>query len=132
MKRGLGCLLVTAVFVCGMTVYGHHSVAALYDESEHIRIEGRMVQFSFRSPHSFVAVQAPDEDGQMQRWAVAWNAANQLAAAGITRDFFRPGDQVVITGNPGRNPEDHIVRMESIYRESDGFTWGNRPGEVFD
>ena len=132
MRNRLVFMFVAAGFVAGVTASAHHSTAALYDESKQIRIEGRLVQFSFRSPHSFVAVEAPDEDGQMQRWAVGWNAARQLAAQGITRDFFKPGDQVVVTGNPGRDPRDHIIRMESIYRESDGFEWGNRPDEVFD
>jgi hypothetical protein len=125
-------LFIATLFIGGLTASAHHSTAALYDEAKQIQIEGRLVQFSFRSPHSFVAVEAPDEDGQMQRWAVGWNAARQLAAQGITRDFFKPGDHVVITGNPGRNPQDHIIRMESIFRESDGFEWGNRPDEVFD
>ena len=36
---------------------------------------------------------------------------------------IKPGDHVIITGNPGRNPEDHRLRMRSIKRPSDGFGW---------
>jgi hypothetical protein len=39
---------------------------------------------------------------------------------------------LVISGNPGRNPSDHRVRMLSLRRPSDGFGWGMRPGEVVD
>jgi hypothetical protein len=30
---------------------------------------------------------------------------------------------VIVTGNPGRNPADHRMRMLSITRPSDGFKW---------
>lgn len=123
--------LLVAVAGCAVA-QAHHSAAALYRVDETITIEGRLIAFFFRSPHSAAIVEAPDENGEMQRWTVAWNAARQLSRQGITRDFFKPGDRLVISGNPGRNPEDHIVVMRSLYRPSDGFEWGNRPGEEFD
>ena len=30
---------------------------------------------------------------------------------------------VTIKGNPGRNPDDHRIRMQSIERPSDGWSW---------
>jgi hypothetical protein len=39
---------------------------------------------------------------------------------------------VIIIGNPGRNPEDHRLRMIRLQRPADGYTWGGRPGETFD
>jgi hypothetical protein len=30
---------------------------------------------------------------------------------------------VIIKGNPGRNPDDHRIRMQSITRPSDGWNW---------
>jgi hypothetical protein len=119
------------IAACPFPLFAHHSAATLYDVNNTIEIEGRLIQFSFRSPHSFVAVQAPDEQGNMQRWVVAWNAARQLSRQGITRDFFKPGDRVVIRGHPGRNPDDHVIAMTGLYRESDGFRWGDNPDEVF-
>ena len=41
-------------------------------------VEGDLVQFLFRNPHSFVHVEAPDEKGVMQRWSVEWGAGFQL------------------------------------------------------
>jgi hypothetical protein len=46
-----------------------------------------------------------------------------LSRDGVSRDTLKPGDHVIITGNPGRNPEDHRVRMRSIKRPADGFGW---------
>jgi hypothetical protein len=38
---------------------------------------------------------------------------------------------VSITGNPGRDPADHRIRMQYLRRNSDGFEWGRNPGETF-
>jgi hypothetical protein len=110
----------------------HHSFASTYDESKTVKIEGKLIQFLFRNPHSFVHVMAPDETGQIHRWAVEWGGAGQLGGQGVTRDTLKVGDIVVITGNPGRSPADHRVRMVTLRRTSDGFGWGARPGETFD
>ena len=56
-------------------------------------------------------------------WAVEWGGGGQLSREGISRDTLKPGDHVIVTGNPGRNAEDHRVRMRSIKRPSDGFAW---------
>lgn len=127
---------MVAVFAAGLlggsSVRAHHSFSATYDETRETRIEGTLVQFSFRNPHSFVHVLAPDESGEMQRWAVEWGAAGTLDRQGVSRATLKVGDYVVITGNPGRNALDHRVRMQTLVRPADDFTWGTEAGETFD
>jgi hypothetical protein len=120
-KRRLLTGLLGGVLMSGATAYAHHSFAATYITDKEIKIEGNMVQFMFRNPHSFVHLMAPDEKGEMQRWAIEWAAAGQLS--GVSRDTLKQGDHVVITGNPGRTAEDHRIRMRSILRPKDGWKW---------
>jgi hypothetical protein len=117
--------------IAGASVDAHHSFTATYFEDRTIEIEGKLLQFMFRNPHSFVHVEAPDDKGQLQRWAVEWGGAGQLSGQGVTSQTLRPGDIVTITGNPGRDPTDFRVRMQYLRRNSDGFDWGRRPGETF-
>ena len=125
MKRTMLVLLIAGVaLVAGSRVQAHHSFAATYFEDKTQTIEGELVQFLFRNPHSFVHVTAPDEKGIMQRWAVEWGAGGQLNRSGVTKDSLRTGDHVIVTGNPGRNPEDHRLRLKTITRPSDGWKWG--------
>ena len=132
MKARWILLLLAAMLVSGITVYAHHSFAATYQEDKMITIEGKIVQFQFRNPHSFVTVEAPDPEGKTFRWGVEWGGAGQLGGQGVTRYTLKQGDVVTISGNPGRNPADHRVRMLTLHRKSDGFGWGGRPGEVVD
>jgi hypothetical protein len=124
--------LLAVALAAGSAAAPHHSFAATYDQQETIRIEGRIVQFQFRNPHSYVHVEAPDADGQVWRWAIEWGGTGQLGQQGVTSQTLQPGDEVTVTGNPGHNPGDHRLLMRTLHRTSDGFGWGQRPDEVFD
>jgi hypothetical protein len=122
--RRIAILSVLIAMMAGVTpVSAHHSFAATYFEDQTMTIQGKLVQFLYRNPHSFVHVEAEDNKGVLQRWAVEWGGGGQLSRDGITAQSLRPGDLVSITGNPGRNPEDHRLRMQSISRPADGFKW---------
>ena len=134
MKARLLVVLGAAWIFSGLLAYAHHSFSATYlpdNPATRLTIKGEIVQLLFQSPHSFVHVMAPDENGEMQRWGVEWGGAGALTGQGVTRDSLKPGDVVVITGNPGRNAADHRIRMRTLLRPSDGFGWGQR-GETFD
>ncbi len=125
MKRKLLILAFAAATALGVRAYAHHSFAATYFEDKKVTVEGDLVQFLYRNPHSFVHVEAKDPNtGEMVRWAVEWGAGGQLGRQGVTRETLKPGDHVVVVGNPGRNPEDHRLRMVSISRPADGWKWG--------
>ena len=84
MKRLWVVLLVAGACALGVKTYAHHSFAATYLEGKTVTIEGQMVQFLFRNPHSFVHVMVK-EDGQMVRYAVEWGGTGQLGEQGVTR-----------------------------------------------
>ena len=115
---GLGVLFVAT------PVFAHHSFAATYFEDQRTTIEGNLVQFLYRNPHSFVHVEVKEKDGSTTRWAVEWGAGGQLGRQGVTRETLKPGDHVILVGNPGRNPDDHRLRMVNVTRPSDGWKWG--------
>ena len=104
----------------------HHSFAATYFEDKTQTVEGDLVQFVFRNPHSFVHLEAPDEKGEMQRWAVEWGSGMQLSTQGLTATALKAGDHVIVVGSPGRNAEDHRLRMKSITRPKDGWKWNGQ------
>ena len=124
MKVRLLVLAIAMVVIANAQVSAHHSFAATYFEGKTVTIEGKLVQFQFRNPHSFVQVEAPDEKGQIQRWAVEWGGGGQLGKEGVTRESIKAGDKVIVVGQPGRNPDDHRLRMMNITRPADGWKWG--------
>jgi len=125
--------IVLSAIVIGVslpTAQAHHSFPATYLVDQEITLEGELVAFMFRNPHAFVHLNVKDKKGNVTRYAIEWGGASQLNQQGVTRSTFKPGDFVIITGNPGRNPEDNRMRMRRIERPADGFKWGFQ-GEDF-
>ena len=130
-RRVIALLVIAALAAAGTRLSAHHSFAATYIEDQSATIEGELVQFLLRNPHSFVHVMVKGSDGSMVRYVVEWGSPSQLSAR-VTRDTLKPGDRVVITGNPGRNPADHRVRLLTFRRPSDGWSWGILPDEALE
>jgi hypothetical protein len=124
MKRIAAWCIGIGLLAGAADLAAHHSFSATYDESKTQKIEGKLVQFLFRNPHSFVHVEAPDGEGKVQRWSVEWGGAGQLGGQGISRETLKPGDHVIVTGAPGRDPSEYRLRMNTILRPLDGFRWG--------
>jgi len=130
--RRMVLLIITIALSAGTAAYAHHSYAATYDTTEQVKLEGKVVQFVFRNPHSFVHIQAPDQKGVSQRWAVEWAGTSQLGNNGVTRESLKVGDDVVIVGRPSRVTGEYRLLMVTLKRPSDGFSWGTRNGETID
>ncbi len=128
MKLKLALLATAFGLLAGVSpIVAHHSFAGTYlEDAPPMKIEGTLKNFSVRNPHSFVYVEDPklkEPDGTPVRWSIEWGAAGQLAQQGVRTGSLKVGDHVVVIGSPGRTPEEHRLRMRSITRPSDGWTW---------
>jgi len=124
-KRTLIVIIaVTASFVAGRA-WAHHSFAATYIEAQKVTVEGDLVQFQWRNPHSFVQIVSKDpKGGAPQRWSAEWGSGGQLGQQGVAKDTLKVGDHIIITGDPSRTAGDFRLRVRTIFRPSDGWRWG--------
>ena len=126
MQRTLMFVSLAALLFTG-TLFAHHSFSATYDTGKTVSIQGTVVQFLLRNPHSFLHV-AVTKDGKEQIWNVEWAAAGQLS--GTIATSIKAGDPVTVNGNPTRDAADLRVRMVNVRRTSDGANWGFAAGQV--
>jgi len=122
LTRTLLCLALVAL-VGRVPVHGHHSFAASYLEDQLVSVEGDVVELEYRNPHSWVHIQARDNFGRMQKVSAEWASPVRLNQQGVTRDALKPGDRVIITGSPSRNPADYTMHLKKIVRAADGWQW---------
>jgi hypothetical protein len=130
-------LCVTLLTLAGLGVvatqtYAHHSYSATYDTSSIVRLEGELVRFEFRSPHSYLHMMVQNEKGETQRWAVEWAAPAALVRQGVERDTLRTGDSLIVTARPSRVQGEFRSLMVTLERPADGLSWGTSPDEVVD
>lgn len=112
-----------ATFVIGVPSYGHHYFGADYFEDQTVSIEGNVVEFEYRNPHAWVHILAPDGAGQMQKIGAEWGNPVRLGGQGITKDTLKPGDRVIVTGSPAREPYTYRIHLKKIERPADGWRW---------
>jgi hypothetical protein len=129
MKASLAVVILSLVMLLtAMPAAAHHSVAGEYFMDQRATVDGEVAQFLPRNPHSFLEVTSKDSrTGESITWSVEWNGAGRLARDGVQADTLKPGDHVIITGQPGRVAGDHRMHMVSITRPSDGWKWNRSP-----
>lgn len=112
---------VGAPVAWGIRADAHHRFAEVYAENREITIEGDVVQWHYRNPHSFVRVVARNAQRQAEEWIVECRGAVQLSRQGVTEATLRPGQRVIVTGSPGRISSDHRLRLRALVRPQDGW-----------
>jgi len=117
-----------SMFALSIPSFAHHSISGDYFMERRATVEGELVKFDFRNPHSWVEVQAKDaQSGELVTFNMEWNGAGRLGREGVTAETLKPGDHVIITGQPGRKPEEHRLHVLTIGRPSDGWKWNRTP-----
>jgi hypothetical protein len=119
---------LAAAATAAIPAYAHHSFGAYYVEADTITVDGKVSAFLYRNPHSFVDIETTDDHGNVTKWAAEWGGSGRLSRIGVMPETFQPGDHVIITGAPGRDPSQHRVHLKTIVRPSDGLKIGNLRG----
>ncbi len=102
MKNLMLAAFVIATLCVAGTATGHHSFA-MFDTAQEMLIEGRVVDWHYNNPHSWLYVEAPDENGEMQTWSIEGAARVHAARQGVTGNTFRKGEFVRVVMNPLRD-----------------------------
>jgi hypothetical protein len=125
--RHAGLLVVLAVGLGQplTPLHAHHAWNATYRENEEIRIQGRVVRLVSKNPHSFIYVSAPGSGGEPVIWAVECGNPTQPRQQRVEQ-ALRPGDLVIVTGSPGRDPSLGRLRLRVIVRPVDGWQLESR------
>jgi len=129
----LGCqrtktLSATAALLLAATAgpaFAHHSWSADYDVGRSTYVSGTVTRLLLRNPHSAIFLSVDTEDGRQERWTIEWGSPQRLRERGITDGTLRVGDELLVTGNPHRDPKVKSVRALSVRRAADGAEVGD-------
>jgi hypothetical protein len=84
------------------SLYAHHGNAA-YDMKNKVTLTGTVSELSLANPHSTVAFDVKDKDGNVSHWVVEFGVLRDLTADGWTNDTLKSGDQIKLTVHPRRD-----------------------------
>lgn len=114
-----------AFVLLGAPAHGHHSFAAFYIESDTIEIEGEVVEFQYKNPHTWVQIEAPDAFGRRTIYSAEWGSVSALERQGVLKGTLKVGDHVRVWASPGKNLTENRVRLKKI-QLPDGRTLGGQ------
>ena len=122
-------LLVVAVVLVGMlavsgSALAHHNAKPMY-EANNIMLTGTVTEYEFANPHSIISIAVKTDSGAVEQWHAEFLPPAEMIRAGWTRETLKPGDQVTMTGRPGRHAQ-HIMWLESLVTP-DGRKLGRKP-----
>ena len=113
MKSKLMILIACAFIFNATSVLSHHGRANyLYDNA--ITVEGKVVNFKWRNPHSYMEVQVTNYDNDTNIWLVEGGTITRLKRLGWQRDSIKAGDSVVVVGFPDKDPKKNIMLLERV------------------
>ncbi len=99
--RSIAALVAATSFA---TVAGaHHSFEPHFDRQKPVSISGKVTQFEARNPHSYLHIEAVDENGRTQEYICESHGFTQLTRNGITPAMLKPGTVLRVEGSQSRN-----------------------------
>ena len=101
-----------AMLLAAIPMFAHHSFSAEYDQSKTVKLTGKMIQFDWVNPHSWVHVEVTNPDGTKTIWKGETPPVNVLYRNGWTKplveEMVKKGEIVTISGPPAKDGSNHI------------------------
>jgi len=83
--------------------FAHHSFAPHFDATRKVNISGTVKAYEARNPHSYLHVDAVDENGRTREYVCESHGTTQLSRIGITPQLFKPGTKLRVVGSASRH-----------------------------
>ena len=95
-------ILVATVLGLGLTasvapLRAHHSVAAQFDISRTITVQGIITKTEWLNPHTRIWVDAKNDDGTVSSWEMELPPPANLRRKGVGKDTLKQGDQITVS-----------------------------------
>ena len=108
------CLFILVlVLLNGADTAAHHSFAPHFDSSKKVNISGTVKEYEAKNPHSYLHLNAVDENGRTREYVCESHGVTQLSRIGITPQLFKAGMKLRLTGSLSRHSP-YMCFFESI------------------
>ena len=129
MKALLLSFIVGASLVAAIPAESHHSFAAEFDINRPVKLTGAVTKLEWTNPHAWVFIDAKDDKGNVQNWAVELVGINDLMRRGWARGRVNMGDVIDVDGYGSKNGM-NIANAATVKLASTGeLLWASVPRE---
>ncbi len=79
-------------------VWGHHSLAAEYDQKKPITLTGTLTKLDWRNPHAWIYMDVKGANGAVESWRCELGSPNAMSRVGFSPDSVKEGEEIVLDG----------------------------------
>ena len=97
----LAAIIGGALALAAAPALAHHSFA-MFDQKKVMTLEGRVHEFQWTNPHSFIELET-STGGTARRWSIELNSPNNLTRQGWKRTSLKAGETISVRIAPLRN-----------------------------
>ncbi|HLF11790.1 MAG TPA: DUF6152 family protein [Gammaproteobacteria bacterium] len=119
MKLVLLVIVAAAWLLAAARAAPHHAFAAEFDINRPVKLTGIVTKIEMTNPHAWLFIDAKNDDGSVQNWAIELVGINDLLRLGWGRDKVKAGDVIAVDGFGARNGT-NIANAASVILASTG------------
>jgi hypothetical protein len=98
-----GLLAIAALLLLSASLRAHHSLAAEFDESKPLTLQGVITKIEWVNPHVYVYMDVKDKNGTVVNWALETLPPGVLRRGGLRSDMLGKGESVTVLAYHARN-----------------------------
>jgi hypothetical protein len=121
-------IALSAIALLALPASAHHSISSLYDYTNVVQLEGKLVSIRWVNPHVQLKIETINDAGEAEIWQLEASAVNLLQRLGLNREVIKEGDTVIATGPRSRRGLQTMVA--STLTLENGETYALFPGSA--
>ena len=112
--------LAAALFLSLATVWpvmAHHGSQGFDFLVPRKTLKGTVTRFAWQNPHAQIFIDVKDGDGHVATWVMELNNPGNLVAQGWSHSSVKPGDEVTVTFNPGKEQRPIGICVDVVFAD---------------
>ena len=109
---------LASLLICCMAgmASAHHGISN-WDLNRDITLTGRLTGIDLINPHAWIHLEVRAADGSTASWKCEMRSANSLRRSGWTKEMFRVGSTITVTGSPERRKPDQCYLGSILFAD---------------
>jgi|SRR5215469_3211201 len=108
----------------------HHSFSAEFDVTKPVTLEGKVVQFEWVNPHSWLAIDVTKADGTVEHWRLEGGSPGVLLRLGWNKNSLPAGTKIKVTAFQAKDGEFRGSTREIEFPDGRKLTMGSSANDA--